>query len=358
MRDYGVLLFGYGLAGRVFHAPLITATPGLTIRAIVTSDPGRQAQARADIPGVRIHAHTDEAWSTLDGIDLVVIATANITHRPLALQAAAHGRHMVIDKPIAGTADQARLIADAARRAGVQVHSFQNRRWDADFLTASAIASSGDLGHLHRMESRFERFRVSPRNSWRESTDPEDLGGVLLDFGAHLVDQAIELLGPIRSVLALGRSVRLPQAADDDMQIVAQHSNGAVSILFGSQAAALGGPRLLLCGSTGALRIDAGDTQETALRTGIIPGGPDWGLEDSEVITSTLVGEDVIERRHRLLPGRWQEFYPAVLSSVTTKAPAPVPVEHVIANLEVLDAARQSVRTGERVTLRVPAAHD
>lgn len=357
MAECGVLLMGYGLAGRVFHAPLIEATPGLRIQAVVTSDPGRQAQVQADLPEARIIAHPHDAWADLDGIDLVVIAGANVTHMPQALEAAARGRHMVIDKPIAGTAADAHRIAEAAHAAGVQVHAFQNRRWDSDFLTLRSIADSGEIGRLHRLESRFERFRALPRGTWRESSHPDDLGGVLLDFGAHLVDQAIELMGPVRTVHATARSVRHADSADDDMQIMLSHTSGAVSLLVGSQAAAFGGPRFLLLGTKGGVRIDEADTQEAALRAGAVPGAPGWGVEGFTAQVRNLDGETLLDDRRELVAGQWDGYYPAVLAAITTGAQPPVPLDDVIANLKVLDAARMSAATGESVVLSPAAAH-
>lgn len=357
MTECGVLLMGYGLAGRVFHAPLIEATPGMRIRSVVTSDPQRQGQVRADLPEARVIDDPRDAWTDLDGIDLVVIAGANVTHLPQALEAAAHGRHMVIDKPIAGTAADARRIAEAARATGVQVHPFQNRRWDSDFLTLRSLADSGELGRLHRLESRFERFRALPRGTWRESSHPDDLGGVLLDFGAHLVDQAIDLMGPVRTVHATARSVRHAGSADDDMQITLGHTNGAVSLLIGSQAAAFGEPRFLLLGTSGGVRIDEADTQEAALRTGTTPGAPGWGVEAFHAQVRTLDGNALIDDRRELVVGRWDGYYPAVLAAIRTGAPAPVPLDDVIANLEVLDAARASAASGESYVLSPAAAH-
>jgi len=349
---------GYGLAGRVFHAPLIESTPGLRIRAVVTSDAERQSQVRADLPQARIIADPHDAWADLDGIDLVVIAGANRTHVPQALEAAARGRHMVIDKPIAGTADDAQRIVEAAERAGVQVHAFQNRRWDSDFLTLRAIAEAGGIGSLHRLESRFERFRPLPRGTWRESADPEDLGGVLLDFGAHLVDQAIELLGPVRTVHAQARAVRHAGSADDDMQITLGHTSGGVSLLIGSQAAALGGPRFLLLGTRGAVRIVESDTQETALRAGRTPADADWGVESFTAEVRALGPDHELAAQQRALStGRWDTFYPGVLASIISGAPYPVPLGDVVANLEVLDAARASAASGESIVLSPAAAH-
>jgi scyllo-inositol 2-dehydrogenase (NADP+) len=356
----GVLLVGYGLAGRVFHAPLIRSTQGLSLRAVVTSDPQRRGQAAADLPGVRIHSTSEEAWRSLDDVDLVVIASANRTHVPLAIEAARRGLHMVIDKPIAATAAQAQLIVDAAATAGVQVHPFQNRRWDSDFLTLRAISEQGILGRIHRFESRIERLRTLPKGNWRESADPDDLGGVLLDFGAHLVDQALALMGPVTAVNGFERSVRDPHAANDDMQIVLTHADGALSILTASQQAAFGDPRFILLGTTGGVRIAESDSQESALKAGTLPSDPAWGVEPAGVVAQLRIGDtsgELIDSEIELVAGRWNDFYPAVLASILSGSPAPVASSDVLADLRVLDAAMQSAGTGETVHLSPPAAH-
>lgn len=358
--DCGVVILGYGLAGRVFHRSLIGATPGMRIRAVVTADPTRREQAIADVPGARLKATAEDAWQDLEGIDIAVIAGANRTHLPQALAAVAHGLHVVIDKPIAANAVEAQQIIAAAATAGVQVHPFQNRRLDSDFLTLRSLVSSGELGTAHRFESRIERLRMLPKGNWRESADPADLGGVLLDFGAHLVDQAIELLGPVQSVVAYARSVRDPYAANDDMQITLQHTNGAVSNLVGSQAAAFGEPRCQLMATAGAVRIDESDSQEAALRAGISPADDNWGLEpDTTTATVRTATEDgvITESARALLRGQWNTYYPAVLAAINGTGPAPVRAGDAVANLQVLDAAARSAGTGETVTLSPAVGH-
>lgn len=358
--DLRVVLFGYGLAGRIFHSPLIAATPGMRITGIVTGNDERRAQALADHPGVRLFATSDEALSEPDSFDLAVIAGANVTHFPLAMASIANGWDVVVDKPLAPTAELAQEILDSAAAAGVQIHPFQNRRWDSDFLTLKHLADTEPIGTPHRFESRIERLRISPRGSWRESADPADLGGVLLDFGAHLVDQAIDLLGPITSVRAWARSVRYAGLAPDDMAITAFHENGAISELIGSQAAAFGEPRYTLFATRGGVRISGSDTQEAALRAGIRADSPDWGIESDE-FTATVItpdsSEELTSREVSLERGRWNEYYPAVRNSILGTGRAPVPGADVVANMRVLDAAALSARTRATVDLSPPAAH-
>ena len=250
------------------------------------------------------------------------------------------------------------MLAEQSQSAGVQLHTFQNRRWDSDFLTVQSVIASGQLGTVHRLESRFERLRVEPKLNWRESADPADLGGVLLDFGAHLVDQALELLGPVTHVMAYARSLRDPDGADDDMQIVLTHAGGGLSLLFGSQVAAFGHPRFNVLGTRGGVRIEQSDTQEERLRDGLLPSAPDWGIEsftgalavgspDGTSVTSTVA----------LLRGDWTHFYRQVHAAISQGDASPVPIQDVIANLRVLDAARESARTSSLVALSPAAMH-
>lgn len=357
-NDLNVLLVGYGLAGKVFHAPLILATPGYAIRGVVTRDAERTQQALIDIPGVGIYASLEEALSRSPEIDVVVIANANRAHVRDAHQGIAAGKHVVVDKPLAGSALEAQELAQAALDAGVQLHPFQNRRWDSDFRTLKNVISDGQLGTIHRFESRFERLRVTPRGNWRESNDVQDLGGVLLDFGAHLVDQAIQLLGTVIGIDAYARSIRQPDSADDDMQIILTHESGAISLLTGSQVSAFPDPRFLLLGSRGAVRIAESDTQETHLRAGRAPIGSGWGQESftAEMRIGNEDGTQTVSELP-LVPGSWPHFYAAVRDAIIKAGEPPVAPNEVIANLRVLDAARLSVKSGQRVILSPPASH-
>ena len=328
------------------------------IRAVVTDNAERVAQAQADLPDARIYPTSAEALDDADDIDLVVVANANRAHVRDAQSAIARNKHVVVDKPLAGTAEEARQLAGQAESAGVQLHTFQNRRWDSDFLTVQSVMAKGQLGRVHRIESRFERLRVDPKGNWRESADPEDLGGVLLDFGAHLVDQALELLGPVAHVSAYARSLRDPQGADDDMEIVLTHASGSLSLLFGSQVSAFGEPRFSVLGTQGGLRIAQADTQEERLRDGSWPSAGDWGSETftGELVLGLADGSTTTERVD-LLRGSWTHFYAQVHAAISQGEPGPVPIGDVIANLRVLDAARESVRSSSRVALSPPAAH-
>ena len=149
-------LLGFGLAGSVFHAPLIAATGGLRLDAVVTANPERQARVLRDYPHARVFDRADELVAS-GFVDLVVVATPNRFHVPLARLAVQQGLPVVVDKPLAATAGEGRELVEEARRRGVALTVFQNRRWDGDYLTVRRLVREGALGEVLRFESRFER---------------------------------------------------------------------------------------------------------------------------------------------------------------------------------------------------------
>ncbi|GII83615.1 oxidoreductase [Sphaerisporangium siamense] len=340
-------LAGYGTAGEFFHAPLIAATPGLRLAAVVTRDAGRVARVARDHPGARVVPSADDLFGL--GLDVIVIASPNRTHVPLARAALSAGLPVVVDKPLAGTAAEAVELIGLARERGVMLTVFQNRRWDGDFLTLRTL----DLGEVHRFESRFERWRPVPKGGWRENGGPEELGGLLYDLGSHLVDQALRYLGPVSSVYAEADVRRPGVGADDDAFVALTHAGGARSHLWMSSVAARPGPRLRVLGSRGAYVKWGLDVQEERLRAGERPGGPGWGAEPPE--RWGTLGTDGDARPVATVPGAYQEFYAGVVACLRDGAPPPVDPSEVAEALAVLHAARTSAAEGRAVALDPPA---
>ncbi|MFE0104082.1 Gfo/Idh/MocA family oxidoreductase [Streptomyces sp. NPDC059009] len=358
-------LIGYGLAGSVFHAPLIAATEGLTLDTVVTSNPERQAQARAEFgDGLRTVASADELWERADELDLIVIASPNKTHVPLATAALKAGLPVVVDKPVAGTAAEARELAALADERGLLLSVFQNRRWDNDFRTLQQLFSEGELGEVWRFESRFERWRPQPKGGWRESGNPEEIGGLLYDLGSHVVDQALVLFGPAAAVYAEA-DVRRPGAeADDDTFLAITHANGVRSHLYVSATTAQLGPRFRVLGSSAGYVKYGLDPQEAALREGKRPSaggrdgqeaaGQDWGVEAECMWGRVGSGESPLTgggRPVETLPGDYPAYYAAVAAALRGQGPNPVTAHEAAAALDVLEAARRSARDGVTVTL-------
>ncbi|MEU0986689.1 Gfo/Idh/MocA family oxidoreductase [Streptomyces sp. NPDC005953] len=349
-------LIGYGVAGSFFHAPLIAATPDLTLDTIVTSDPERRERAAAEFPGVRFAAGADELWDRPDTLDLLVIASPNKTHVPLATEALGRGLPVVVDKPLAGTAAEARALAALADERGLLLSVFQNRRWDADFLTLRKLIEDGALGDVQRCESRFERWRPQPKGGWRESGDPQEIGGLLFDLGSHLVDQVLTLFGPATRVYA-ETDVRRPGAeADDDTFIALTHTSGVRSHLSMSATAAQLGPRFRVLGSTAGFVKYGLDPQEGELRAGRRPvSGTPWGVEDTAHWGRTGAGESPLTGGGtpvETVPGDYPAYYTAIARALRDGTAPPVTATEAAATLDVLEAAAHSAREGVTVTLR------
>lgn len=337
-----VAQLGYGLAGSVFHAPFIATTPGLRLSVVVTGNEERREQAVREHPGVEVVESADEVWERAAELDLAVIATPNSSHLPLGLAALDAGLAVVVDKPLALNAAEARSLVDAAAERGLMLTAFQNRRWDGDFLTLRRLLGANELGHVHRFESRFERWRPQLGDGWRERTPAAEGGGLLLDLGSHLVDQAVQLFGPVRGLYAEVEARREGAVADDDVFLVLEHESGVHSHLWASVFAADPGPRFRVLGDGAAYVKHGLDVQEEQLRAGGSPLDPTWGEEPRERWGRLVTGDE--QREVRTEPGSYGSFYAGVARSLEDGAPPPVDPHDAVAVLELLDEARLGTR--------------
>jgi predicted dehydrogenase len=334
---------GFGLAGEVFHAPLIDAVEDLEVSGIVTTNAERQAKARKQYPYALVVPAVDELWGS---IDVLVIAAPNRAHVPLGLSAVENGVAVVVDKPLASSSDEAEQLIEAAERAGVPLTVFQNRRLDGDFLTVRRLLNDDALGTITRFESRFERFRPEVDEGWRELSEPEEGGGLLLDLGAHLVDQARELFGPPVRVYAEIETRRPGAQVDDDVFLALEHLGGERSHLWMSAIAPLFGPRFRLSGLRAGFATDGLDPQESQLQQGLRPGDTGFAISPPGTLVSADGSEEV-----PLEPGAYVRFYEAVVPWLRDGAPAPVDPRDSLACLRVLDAARRSAATHSAIEL-------
>src|SRR6202011_1876728 len=177
-------LVGYGLAGGFFHAPFIPATPDFAVASVITSDPERRAAAEHEIPGVQLLGSAEELWTRAGEHDVAVVATPNRLHATVARAALEAGLHVVVEKPFAARADEARALVEEARSRGRVLTVYHNRRWDGAFLTIAQILAAGSIGQVTRFESRFERWQPDPNlPAWRQGSEPDAAGGLIYDLG-------------------------------------------------------------------------------------------------------------------------------------------------------------------------------
>ncbi|MEO3824076.1 Gfo/Idh/MocA family oxidoreductase [Actinomadura sp. B10D3] len=347
--DLRVALIGYGTGGSVFHAPLISSVPGMRLAAVVTGAPARQRAVRERYPEAEVIDGADRLWGSPGGYDLVVVTAPNRQHVPLARAALTAGVPVVVDKPVAASAADARSLAALSAVRGLPVFPFHNRRWDGDYLTVSRLAASGALGDVRRFESRFERWRPQVKESWKESVDPRDAGGILFDLGSHLIDQAVTLFGRPTRVYAEIDTRRPGAVAPDDVFVALSHPGGPRSHLWMSATAAHLGPRFRVLGSRAAYTVSGMDVQEEQLHAGLTPKDPGYGIAAPE--SYGLLGTPGGAAPEATTPGAYHEFYARVLRSLREDAPPPVTLVDAITGLEVIEAAARSAREGTAVDL-------
>jgi scyllo-inositol 2-dehydrogenase (NADP+) len=343
-------LVGYGLAGAAFHGPLLATTAGLRLEVVVTRDATRAAQARADHPGVAVVADVADVVARAGDLDLAVVATPNATHVAVARALLDAGLAVVVDKPVAPTAAEARDLGALARARGLALVPFHNRRWDGDLLTIRRLLIEGRLGEVLRFESRFERWRPTPPTGaaagWKGA--PDAAAGILADLGVHLVDQAIALFGPPSTVYAELDVRHAGGHVDDDAFVALTWPGGRRAHLWASAMAAVAGPRFRVLGSTAAYVKHGMDVQEAALRAGDRPG-PGWGVEDAAAWG--VLGVDGALEPVATEPGDYPAFAVGLVAHLRGGAPPPVTWADAVAGLEVLDAARRSAATGGPVAV-------
>ena len=332
-----VALIGYGYVGKTFHAPLIQATPGLELVAVASSD---AAKVHADWPDVRVDGDP-VALATSGSVDLVVIASPNDSHAPLALAALRAGRHVVVDKPFTLDLTQARAVIAAAKEADRIVSVYHNRRWDSDFLTVRQAIEDGLVGEVAHLESHIDRFRPVVRDRWRERDGPG--GGLWYDLGPHLADQALCLFGPPERVHANLGTLRRGAQVDDWAHVVLDYPTRRV-VLHAGMLVAGGTHRFVVHGSGGTLVKPSIDRQEAQLIEGMTPGAPGWGEDPDPLLVYD--GSGGAPRVVPAIAGDQRRFYAGMAAALTAGAPNPVPAGEALAVMAVVEAAAEAARTG------------
>ena len=341
LNSIGVGLIGFGLAGRAFHAPVISRVPGLRLAAILQRSGDEAAQL---YPQARI-ARSLEELLAMEEIRLIVIATPNDTHYPLARQCLAAGRDVVVDKPFATTLEEAVKLVEFARKAGRLVTVYQNRRFDGDFRALQEIVAGGVLGRIVRFETNYDRFRPQLKpGAWRERSVPG--AGILFDLAPHLIDQALLLFGPPQAITADIRTEREHAIADDAFDLVLHYPRDVRAVLRATMLAATIRPRFLLYGTQGSYLKHAFDVQEPKLRAGGIPWEetPTDAEREANSGILTVVNADgtTSERRIPAAGSDYRDFYANVRDAMLGKAALAVSPEHALNVMRVLELASQS----------------
>lgn len=334
-------LLGYGYVGRTFHAAYIDSLPEWNLRGIVSSRPD---EVRADRPDCLIYAEPHEAFADPD-IDLVVIATPNETHFPLACAALEAGKHVLLEKPFALSLHEAREIIATAKRCNRELCVFHNRRWDSDYLSIRAALDRGDIGQIRHFESSIDRFRPHVRNRWRESARPG--AGVLFDIGPHLIDQVLQIFGLPEQVYASVALQRDNTLSDDWAHLMLDYGPTRVILHTGSLAAG-GTIRFKVHGTGGTLIKKKADPQENQLRDGMKPGDAGWGEDPDKLQIYT---DETTSYEREAIPGDQRVLYRELGLALAGKGHNPIRPIEALATMAVIEAAVLSAQDKRAILL-------
>jgi len=338
-NEINVGLVGFGLAGRVFHAPVIQSVPNLKLRKVVER---HSEHSRQKYPAVQVVRDAVELFAD-PAIDLVVITTPNDSHFDLTRKALLAHKHVVVEKPFTNTSREAQELISLAREQNRILSAFQNRRWDGDFLTVKQILDGKLLGRLVEYESHFDRFRNVRQPTWREEAGPGR--GILFDLGSHLIDQAQVLFGLPQLITADIRVQRDGSQIADNFELILHYDNLKVTLKAGMLVREAG-PRFVLHGTTGSFVKYGLDPQEDDLKAGLTPAAPHWGEEPRErwgKLNTTIAGSH-FEGQIETMPGRYQAYYQNIGDAIRGEAELAVKPEEAMNTIRIIELAMHSAK--------------
>jgi scyllo-inositol 2-dehydrogenase (NADP+) len=336
MTEINVGLIGYGMAARVFHAPFITATPGLKLTKVFER---RSSVSQEEYPFVEIVRDIDELLCD-EAVDLIVVATPNSSHFELSRRALAAGKNVIVEKPFTITSAQAKELINLANEQNLLLSVHQNRRWDGDFLTVQKLIGSGLLGTLVEYEAHYDRFRNHARGGWKESDEGT---GVLYDLGSHLIDQAQILFGLPQMITADIRVQRDFSQVVDNFELILHYDHLKVTLKAGMLVREPL-PRYILHGRVGSFVKYGLDPQEEALNQGRKPTEPNWGIEPKSQWgrINTEIDSLHFEGEIETAPGCYQAYYQNIVAVLRGDSELAVRPEEAFNTIRIIELALQS----------------
>ncbi len=340
-------LASFGMSGMVFHAPFLTTNPGFYLTKILERTPKGSNRI---YPEVTVVNRYDDLVNDPE-LELIVVNTPDHTHFDLARKALLAGKHVVVEKPFTLTTKEGNDLIGLAQEKNRVLTVFQNRRWDGDFLTVSKVVRERLVGELVEFESHFDRFRnYIQEGTWKE--DPSRGTGNIYNLGSHMIDQVLILFG-IPEALYADLKIRREGSKVNDYYDIHLYYNRFKAILKSSYLVREPGPRYLIHGILGTFVKHGIDPQEELLKSGEIPVGEDWGMEDEHfwgILNSEIQGEPV-RKRIETIPGNYQAFYDNLYYAIREEQELAVKPEEALDVVRIIEAAIRSNREGKVVTL-------
>ena len=350
-RVLNVGLIGYGMAGQIFHAPIILAVPSLHLKTVVERT---SAKSKEHYPWVEV-VQDIQAVLKDETIDLVVIATPNVTHYELAKQALLKGKHVVVEKPFTVTSQEAKELIDLALQQRLVLSVYQNRRWDGDFITVKRVLENHLLGRITEYEAHYDRYmNVLRPNTWKEKALRGS--GIVYDLGSHLLDQAQMLFGLPQSITADIRSQRDGTEIEDNFEIILAFANSLKVTLKASMLVRELGPHFILHGTQGSFVKYGLDPQEAALKRGLRPqDDPFWG-SDAETQwgkLNTVVSGLHFQGKIETALGDYRSYYRNVYDAITSQDDLLVKPEQAWNTIRMIELAIESNKLKKTLEFKV-----
>ncbi|KAH9222759.1 hypothetical protein DL95DRAFT_380484 [Leptodontidium sp. 2 PMI_412] len=357
-KTYNVGVIGYGMSAKVFHIPLILVTPSFNLSAIVQRTPKPNDSASSDHPTAKIHSSATTLFAD-PSIDIIVITTTPDTHFTFTKSALQAGKHVIVEKPFVPSSEQADELIAISKETGKLICVYQNRRWDSDFLTVRKLISEGTIGRVVEFETHFDRYKPVKPESWKGTLGMEQAGGVVYDLGTHLIDQAYVLFGLPRSVNAVFENQRDDGSEEpDSITVLLGYGAGKplVTAKAGVMCVETDQLRYWVRGTKGSFKKFHLDVQEDQLKAGLKPGDEGFGVEDEERSGTLVVLEGDKPKGSVLknvVPETYKALYEGFAKAVAGGGESAVPVKASEARdvLRIIEAARESAKTGKTVTL-------
>ena len=335
-------MVGYGFSAKTFHLPLIEVSSDFELVAISSS----QTEAVVEkYPEITLFPTAEELIQSSDS-DIVVITAPNDVHFSLAKLALENGKHVILEKPMAATSDEAEQLGVLAKQNQLILSVFHNRRWDGDFLTVQQLINNNQLGDIRYFESHFDRHRPDVRERWKELPGPG--GGVWFDLGAHLVDQALVLFGLPQSLTARCLALRDGSQATDYFHVVLHYQNREV-VLHSSPYTTGPNMRFHIQGTEASYIKYGLDPQESQLKGGVYPNDSDFGYEAEEAFGNLHYAGRYKEVETE--PGRYLSYYDAIANALKHGEPVPVSSDDAAMVIKILELAEESSHSGKTIAI-------
>jgi len=328
-------IISFGMSGRIFHAPFLSTNKQFKLKAVVERN---QKKMAAFYPDIVSYDSVDEMFADPE-IELVVVNTPNFTHFDLCKRALLAGKHVLVEKPAAGTSAELMELFDTAKATNRKLTFYQNRRWDSDFMAVREVIESGRLGRITEVHFRYDRYKPQLQvKPFKETKTP--VNGLVYDLAPHIIDQAILLFGKPLSFDKTTFSQRENSIVVDYFNFRLSYGQFNVYLTSGLLIPEPV-PAFVVHGSLGSFHKHRTDVQEAQLDAGMSPLDDAYGIEpagsEGKLVT---IGPDDKKTVEYITSekGDYSNLFNAVYHTIRENALYPITEEHVSWQMELLEA--------------------